>query len=149
DDMKIRAKMETLMAPINRAPDSFESIITYGHPPLKRLGEVANDMMKVQGKFNEQVNILGDAMDKLQNGMNGMNLEQMSKEMKDAIKRGLTTGGKGILGAGKGLKGIAGAIIGKGSKKSEDDQYIEEMQETLPQMLFDMLKLVKNIEEAD
>ncbi len=150
EDAEIKALMDRIMDPIDRAPESFEAIITYGHPPLKKLGDIANDMMKVQGKFNEQVNIMSAAMEKMEAGMGGMNLEQMSKQAREAIMRGLKTGGKGAVGFGKTLKGIGGAIIGKtGSKKSEDDQFIADMQDALPEMLFEMIRLVKDIENTD
>ena len=149
-DDTLKAMMEKIMDPIDKAPDSFEAIITYGHPPLRKLGDIANEMIKVQGKFNEQVNVMAGAMDKLQSGLSGMNLEKLGENTRALLKSLGEVGVKGAKGGASLIKNFFNAITGKSKKKStEEEKMIKEMQEALPEMLGEMLKLVNNIEETD
>src|SRR3990172_6801236 len=149
-DDTLKALMEKIMDPIDKAPDSFEAIITYGHPPLRKLGDIANEMIKVQGKFNEQVNVMAGAMDKLQSGLSGMNLEKLGENTRALLKSLGEVGVKGAKGGASLIKNFFNAITGKSKKKStEEEKMIKEMQEALPEMLGEMLKLVNNIEETD
>jgi hypothetical protein len=107
-DKETKLAMDRIMDAIDRAPDSFEAIITYGNPPLKKLGEIGNEMIKVQGKFNAQVNVMASAMGKLETGLQGMNMEEFGKKAREAITGVLGTGvkaGKGGFGALKNLTG--------------------------------------------
>jgi uncharacterized protein YaaN involved in tellurite resistance len=149
-DPELKAQMEKIMEPIDRAPNSFEAIITYGHPPLAELGVIANDMIRIQGKFNDQVNVMAGALDQLQNGMSGMNLEKLGENARKLLKGLGDATVKGAKGGASMVKNFFDAITGKSKKKSsEEDKMIQEMQDALPEMLTEMLKLVHNIEETD
>jgi len=143
-------QMEKVMEPIDRAPNSFEAIISYGHPPLAQLGVIANDMLKIQGKFNDQVNVMAGAFDKLQSGLAGMNLEKMGENARKLLKGLGEVTVKGAKGGANLVKNFFNALTGKGKKKTtEEEKAIQEMQDALPEMLNEMLQLVYNIEETD
>lgn len=145
----LKEDMERCMEPVDRAPDSFEAIITYGHPPLEQLGKIANDMIRVQGKFNDQVNVMAGAMQKLENGMNNMNMGQFAEATKNMLK-GLAEGTtKGAKGLGKGISGFWKSLTGSNKKATEDEKLIQQMQDQLPQMLFEMIKLVDDIAKTE
>lgn len=147
DDM--RKEMDKLMEAIDRAPDSFEAIITYGHPPLDRLGKIANDMIKVQGKFNDQVNVMAGALGQLENGLKGLNLDKFGEATQKLLKSlagGTVKGAKGIT---KAAKNIWDSLSGAKAKRGEDEKLVQEMQDALPDMLFEMLKLVDNIAKTE
>ena len=38
-DPTLKTEMEMVMGPIDRNPDSFDAVISYGHPVFERLGE--------------------------------------------------------------------------------------------------------------
>lgn len=144
-EKEIVEKMDALMDAIDRDPASFEAIISFGTAPLQELGKLSKDMLTVQGKFNDQVNIMGEAMDKLQNGMSGLNIEEFGEHAR-ALAKGLAeAGSSGVKGLGKILNGFKG----KKPVKNEHEQFIDDMQAALPDMLFEMIKLVENIKETD
>ena len=144
-DTELVEKMERIMEPIAREPDSFEAIINYGHEPLETLGKIANDMIKVQGDFNKQVNIMGSAIDRLEGGMGALNLAEIGEKTRAAAEAAI----KGAGGVLKGLADAGRAFTGKKSKKDEHEQFIESMQDALPEMLMDMIKLVNDIKETE
>jgi uncharacterized protein YaaN involved in tellurite resistance len=148
-DEDTKAEMETLMAPIDNAPDSFEAIITFGNPPLAKLGDIANQMIAVQGRFNDQVNVMANALGKLENGLKGMNLDKFGEATRKALK-GLAVGtGKGIKGTGRFLGNVWDSISGAKGKRTEDEKVVREMQDALPEMLFEMLKLVDSVQSTE
>ncbi|MBI1216844.1 MAG: hypothetical protein GC185_13660 [Alphaproteobacteria bacterium] len=145
----LKAEMEKLMDPIDKAPDSFEAIISYGNPPLDKLGKIANEMIKVQGKFNDQVNVMETAMGKLETGLKEMDLHKFGEATQKLLK-GLASGAgktaKGITGFGKSLfEGLTGAK----AKRTEDEKLVREMQDELPKMLYEMIQLVENIQQTE
>jgi uncharacterized protein YaaN involved in tellurite resistance len=148
-DPELKAEMEKFMDPIDKAPDSFESIISFGNPPLEKLGKIANDMIKVQGRFNEQVNVMETAMTKLEAGIKEMDMHKFGEATKKLLKSlgtGVGKGAKGIGGIGKSLfEGLTGAK----SKRTEDQKLLNEMQNELPKMLYEMISLVENIEQTE
>lgn len=145
----LKEEMDRAIDPIDRAPDSFEAIITYGHPPLEQLGKIANDMIKVQGKFNDQVNVMATALDKLETGMKGMNLDKFGKVTKEMLQ-GLASGaGKAGRGIGRGIKNFWDSISGANARRTEDEKLVKQMQDELPQMLFSMIKLVDDIAKTE
>lgn len=148
-DPELKAQMEKIMDPIDKAPDSFESIISYGNPPLARLGKIADDMIKVQGRFNDQVNVMATAMSQLENGLKNMDLHKFGEATQKLLK-GLASGtgkaAKGVFGVGKSLfEGLTGAK----AKRTEDEKLVNEMQDELPKMLYQMISLVENIQKTD
>lgn len=148
-DPELKEQMEKAMEPIDRNPDSFESIIQYGHPPLDRLGKIANDMIKIQGKFNEQVNVMAGALNQLEGGLKGLNLDKFGEATQKLLK-GLATGaGKGVKGISKFTKDLWEGLSGAKAKRSEDEKLVKEMQDALPEMLFEMIKLVDNIAKTE
>lgn len=148
-DPELKQEMEKIMEPIDRAPDSFEAIITYGNPPLDRLGKIANDMIKMQGKFNEQVNVMSAALGQLEGGLKNMNLDKFGEATQRAL-RSLASGTvKGAKGITKAVKNIWDGLTNKKAKMSEDEQLVREMQDALPEMLFEMIKLVDNISKTE
>jgi uncharacterized protein YaaN involved in tellurite resistance len=148
-DPELKEQMEKIMEPIDRNPDSFESIISYGHPPLDRLGKIANDMIKIQGKFNDQVNVMASALNQLEGGLKGMNLDKFGEATQKMLK-GLASGTvKGAKGITKFAKDIWEGFSGAKAKRSEDEKLVKDMQEALPEMLFEMIKLVENIQKTE
>jgi hypothetical protein len=153
-DLKAQMKelldqMEKAMDPIDKAPNSFDAIITYGHPPLAQLGAIATDMLKIQGKFNSQVNVMAGAFDKLEKGLAGMNLEKLGENARALLKGLADTGVKVGKGVGSGIKTVWNGLFGKKKKTTEEEKAIEEMQNALPEMMDEMLNLVYSVEETD
>lgn len=148
-DTELKELMEKVMEPIDKAPDSFEAIITYGHAPLEELGKIANSMIAVQTRFNDQVNVMASAMDKLQAGMKGMNLDKFADATKSLLKN-LSDAGAKTVGGGFNLgKKLVGAFTKGGNKpKSDDQKLLDEMQNALPAMLNEMVSLVDNIDKT-
>ena len=148
-DPDLRKEMEKVMEPIDRNPDSFESIISYGHPPLDRLGKIANDMIKIQGKFNEQVNVMAGALNQLEGGLKGLNLDKFGEATQKLLK-GLAGGTvKGVKGVSKFFKNLKDGLTGANAKRTEDEKLVKDMQDALPEMLFEMIKLVDNIAKTE
>lgn len=148
-DPELKAHMEKLMEPIDNAPDSFEAIITYGNPPLVRLGEIANDMIKVQGKFNDQVNVMSTALGKLETGLKDMNLDSFGEATRKLLKGMAHGAGSGAKGIGKFLSSVKDSLTGAKAKRTEDEKVVREMQDALPEMLYEMIKLVENISKTE
>lgn len=148
-DPDLKAEMEKIMDPIDRNPDSFEAIISYGHPPLDRLGKIANDMIKVQGKFNEQVNVMASALNQLEGGLKNMNLDKFGEATQKLLKGMVSGAGKGVKGVSKVVKDLWEGLTGKNAKRTEDEKLVKEMQDALPEMLFEMIRLVDNIQKTE
>lgn len=148
-DPDLKAEMEKVMEPIDRNPDNFESIISYGNPPLAKLGNIANDMIKVQGKFNDQVNVMSTALGKLETGLKDMDLDSFGEATRKLLK-GLAHGaGSGAKGIGKFFSNVKDSLTGAKAKRTEDEKVVREMQDALPEMLYEMIKLVDNIGKTE
>jgi len=147
-DPDLKKEMEKVMEPVDRNPDSFESIISFGHPPLDRLGKIANDMIKIQGKFNEQVNVMAGALNQLEGGLKGLNLDKFGEATQKLLK-GLAGTVKGVKGVSKFFKNLKDGLTGANAKRSEDEKLVKDMQDALPEMLFEMIKLVDNIAKTE
>ena len=119
---ELKAGMERVMEAIDRNPDSFEAVVSYGHPPLDTLGKVANGLIAIQTKFNQQVKAVEQALKTLDGGLKGLHLD---------------TFGEAVV---KALKGQAGPATTK---------VIEDMVAALPKMLTDINGLVDNVDKTD
>src|SRR5690606_27395153 len=148
-DPELKAHMEKLMDPIDQAPDSFEAIITYGNAPLVRLGDIANDMIKIQGKFNDQVNVMSTALGKLETGLKDMDLDTFGEATRKLLKSMAHGAGTGAKGIGKFLSNVKDSLTGAKAKRTEDEKVVREMQDALPEMLYEMIKLVDNIAKTE
>ncbi len=148
-DPQTKADMEKIMEPIDRNPDSFEAIISYGHPPLANLGKIANDMIKMQGRFNEQVNVMAGALGQLETGLKGLNFDKFGEATQKLLKGMVGGGVKGVKGVTKFTKDLWDGLTGKAAKRTEDEKLVKEMQDALPEMLFEMIKLVDNISKTE
>jgi len=148
-DPELKSYMEKLMEPIDNAPDSFESIITYGNAPLVKLGEIANDMIKIQGKFNDQVNVMSTALGKLETGLKDMDLDTFGEATRKLLKSMAHGAGSGAKGIGKFLTNVKDSLTGAKAKRTEDEKVVREMQDALPEMLYEMIKLVDNISKTE
>lgn len=148
-DQELKDEMIKIMDPIDRNPDSFEAIISYGHPPLDRLGKIANDMIKIQGKFNDQVNVMAVALNQLEGGLKGMNLDKFGEATQKLLKNLGTGTVKGVKGVTKFAKDLWEGLTGAKAKRTEDEKLVKEMQDALPEMLFEMVKLVENIQKTE
>lgn len=148
-DPDLKKEMEKIMEPVDRNPDSFESIISYGHPPLDRLGKIANDMIKIQGRFNEQVNVMAGALNQLEGGLKGLNLDKFGEATQKLLKS--LAGGtvKGVKGVSKFFKELKDSVTGAKAKRTEDEKLVKEMQDALPEMLINMIQLVDNIAKTE
>jgi uncharacterized protein YaaN involved in tellurite resistance len=148
-DPDLKKEMEKVMEPIDRNPDSFESIISFGFPPLDRLGKIANDMIKIQGKFNEQVNVMAGALNQLEGGLKGLNLDKFGEATQKLLK-GLAGGTvRGVKGVSKFFVDLKDSLTGAKAKRTEDEKLVKDMQDALPEMLFEMIKLVDNIAKTE
>lgn len=147
-DAELKALMEKVMEPIDRAPDSFEAIITYGHPPLEELGKVANSMIAVQTRFNDQVNVMASAMQQLQTGMKSMNFDKFADATKSMLKNLTDAGAKTVSGGFSIGKKLVGAFTGGNKPKTDDQKLLDEMQNALPAMLNEMIRLVDDIDKT-
>lgn len=148
-DAELKAEMEKIMDPIDRNPDNFESIIGYGNPPLKKLGDVANDMIKIQGKFNDQVNVMSTALGKLETGLKDMKLDSFGEATRKLLKGMAHGAGSGAKGIGKFLSSVKDSLTGAKAKRTEDEKVVREMQDALPEMLYEMITLVENISKTE
>lgn len=146
---RLLEEMEKAMEPIERAPDSFEAIITYGHPPLDKLGKIANEMIKVQGKFNTQVNVMAGAMDKLQTGIQSLGIDKFGDATKKLLGGLVEGGAKGAKGLGRGVKSVWDSFFKSKANNTEDEKLLQEMQDKLPEMLFEMIKLVDTMAQTE
>jgi uncharacterized protein YaaN involved in tellurite resistance len=106
-------------------------------------------MIKVQAKFDEQLNVMGKAMNSLQKGMTGLNFEKMGENAKKLMKGLTETTVKGGNGIGKMFKGLVDGLSGAKSKRSEEETLIKEMQDLLPAMVDEMLTLVDNLGKTE
>jgi len=145
----LRKEMLRIMDPIDKAPNSFEAVISYGNAPLDKLGKVANEMIRVQTKFNNEVNVMASAFDKLENGIKDMNLDTFGEATRKALQGMAGAAGTGVKGVGKFMRSMWDSVSGAKAKRTEDEKVVKEMQEALPQMLEDLLKMVKNIENTE
>ncbi len=148
-DAELRGLMDRVIAPIDAAPDSFEAIIDYGHPPLEELGKVANQMIAVQTRFNSQVNVMADAMTSLQSGLQGMNLHKFADATKNVLKGFADAGAKTVGGSFSIGKKLVNAFKGGNKPKEEDQKLIEEMQTALPAMLSEMVRLTDDLSKTE
>lgn len=148
-DEELRKQMIKIMDPIDKAPNSFEAIISFGNPPLEKLGKVANEMISVQTKFDNEVNVMASAFNKLENGIKDMNLDTFGEATRKALKGMAGAAGSGVKGVGNFMRGMWDSVSGAKAKRTEDEKVVKEMQEALPQMLEDLLKMVKNIENTE
>lgn len=147
-DAELKELMEKVMEPIDKSPDSFEAIITYGHAPLEELGKIANSMIAVQTRFNDQVNVMASAMDKLQTGMKGMSMDKFADATKNLLKGLSDAGAKTVSGGFNIGKRLAKAFTGGNKPKTDDEKLLEEMQNALPAMLNEMIRLVDDIDKT-
>ncbi len=148
-DEDLRKEMVKIMDAIDKAPNSFEAIINYGNAPLDKLGKVANEMIRVQTKFNNEVNVMATAFGKLEDGIKDMNLDTFGEATRKALQGMAGAAGSGVKGVTKMMRGMWDAVSGAKAKRTEDEKVVKEMQEALPQMLEDLLKMVKNIENTE
>lgn len=148
-DEDLRKEMLKIMDPIDKAPNSFEAIINFGNAPLDKLGKVANEMIRVQTKFNNEVNVMATAFNKLEDGIKEMNLDTFGEATRKALQGMAGAAGSGVKGVTKMMRGMWDAVSGAKAKRTEDEKVVKEMQEALPQMLEDLLKMVKNIENTE
>ena len=148
-DEELRKEMLKVMDPIDKAPNSFEAIIGYGNAPLDKLGKVANEMIRVQTKFNNEVNVMATAFGKLEDGIKDMNLDTFGEATRKALQGMAGAAGTGVKGVTKMVRGMWDTVSGAKAKRDEDEKVVKEMQEALPQMLEDLLKMVKNIENTE
>lgn len=148
-DEDLKQQMERIMQPIDRNPDSFDAIITYGHPPLEDLGKIANSMIAVQSRFNDQVNVMASAMSQLQEGLQGMRLDKFGEATQKLLKGMVNTGAKGVKGTFGFGKKLLDGLTGASAKRTEDEKLVQEMQNALPQMLNEMVRLVDSISKTE
>lgn len=148
-DADLKALMDRAMDPIDKNPQSFEAIVTYGNAPLEELGKIANQMITVQSRFNAQVNVMASAIEQLQSGMQGMNLDKFAEATKNMLKGMASVGVKGARGGFNFGKGLIEKFTGAGKNKGEDEKLVEEMQRALPNMLNEMIRLVDEISKTE
>ena len=147
-DPELKAEMEKLMEAIDVKPDSFESILNYGNPPLEELGAVASEMIKVQARFNNEVNVMAGAVDKLQQGLKGMSFDKFAESTKNLLSSVVDAGAK-TVGGGFNLGKKLAKVFSKSSKpKTEDEKLLADMQEALPVMLNEMVSLVDSVDQT-
>lgn len=147
-DPELKALMEKIMDPIDKNPDSFEAILTYGQAPLEELGKIANSMIAVQTRFNDQVNVMASAMQKLETGMKGMNLDKFADATKNLLKSLGNAGAKTVSGGFNLGAKLAKAFTGGNKPKTDDQKLLDEMQNALPAMLSEMIALVDDIDKT-
>lgn len=147
-DDELKKEMDRVMDAIDREPHSFEAIITYGHPPLEELGKIANSMIAVQTRFNDQVNVMASAMQQLQTGLKGMSLDKFADATKNMLKNLTDAGAKTVSGSFNIGKKLVGAFTGGNKPKTDDQQLLDEMQNALPAMLSEMIRLVDDIDKT-
>lgn len=148
-DDELKAAMDKVMEPIDKSPDSFEAIITFGNEPLDKLGKIANQMITVQSRFNAQVNVMASAMEKLESGMREMNMEKFAEATKRMLKNVAGVGVKGVKGGFSLGKGLVDMFTGASKNKGDDQKLVEEMQQALPTMLNEMIRLVDEITKTE
>jgi uncharacterized protein YaaN involved in tellurite resistance len=146
---ELKAEMEQVMSAIDNAPDDFDAVMQYGFPPIEELGKLADGMLKVQGKFDAEVNVMADALTKMQGTLSSMGLEKLAEATKSMALGIVDVGAKGAKGLGKLTKGIWETVSGKRSKQTEDQKLIEEMQNNLPALMLEMFKMTDNIAKTE
>ena len=106
-------------------------------------------MIKIQGKFNDQVNVMAGALNQLEGGLKGLNLDKFGEATQKLLK-GLAGGTvKGVKGVSKFFKNLKDGLTGANAKRTEDEKLVKDMQDALPEMLFEMIKLVDNIAKTE
>jgi hypothetical protein len=146
---ELKEKMEKVMDPIDRTPESFEVIIAYGVAPIEQLGKIAKESLRIQSQFSDQVKVMNIAMNDIDKVFS---MDKMT-EFGGLIKKGLKSVGEAGAKAGKGLfngvSKLVKAISGADRKKTEEDKQIDEMLASLPQMYNEMTKMSKNLKAAE
>ena len=56
---------------------------------------------------------------------------------------------KGVKGVSKVVKDLWDGLTGKNAKRSDDEKLVKDMQDALPEMLFEMIRLVDNIQKTE
>lgn len=143
DDLK--EEMERVMAPIGAAPDSFEAIITFGTQPLIKLGKIGEDLLKIQGSFDESINVVHDAWKELHGGANSLGLEKITKNARSALKGAAAAGAAAGKGIGKAIGKAWDVLSGAAKKRSEEEKAVREIQDAIPNLLKEMKKLVDRV----
>ena len=83
----IKIEMEKAMDAIDRAPDSFEAVISFGTEPLQELGKVATDMTRLRSEIGRQVTAVCDILHNLERGLRDMKLETLGEDASKLLKR--------------------------------------------------------------
>ncbi|MEZ0225947.1 MAG: toxic anion resistance protein [Alphaproteobacteria bacterium] len=122
----LQLEMNKVMDAIDRTPDSFEAIISFGHPAIDRLGKLANEMIKVQGKFNNEVNVVAGALSSLETGLKGVDFDKLGQS---TVKL---------------LKGLA-----EGNATEDDRKQLADLQTALPKMLDEIIRQVDGLAGTD
>ena len=152
-DGDLKVEMERIMKPISLNPDSFEAIITYGHEPLKDLGVIADQLISVQARFDSQVNVMGDAMEKLQNAFSKHGIKDIGEAAKNLADAALNAGAKTVGSGFKMGKGVLDSLTGakkkRDAKRVEEEKMLENLQTKIPDMMREMKTLTESIADIE
>ncbi len=146
---ELRAQMQKLMQPIDTDPTSFQAIVTFGNEPLEELGKVATAMVAVQRRFGEQVNVFDTNVDRFGKTVKSWDLGKAGEAIKNGAKEMANAGVKGVVGGVKLGKGFLDAVTGANKRRAEDEKLIAEMQNNLPAMYDQMIRLVDDIYKTE
>ncbi|MEZ0262110.1 MAG: toxic anion resistance protein [Alphaproteobacteria bacterium] len=72
---KVKKSMEQVMEAIDKAPDSFEAVISYGAPAMEKLAKIMNGAGELQSKVSDKVDGFADTLRGVETNLKGMNLD--------------------------------------------------------------------------
>jgi hypothetical protein len=93
--------------------------------------------------------VMAGALNQLEGGLKGLNLDKFGEATQKLLK-GLAGGTvKGVKGVTKFFKNLKDGLTGANAKRTEDEKLVKDMQDALPEMLFQMIALVDNIAKTE
>lgn len=143
------AKMEKYLSPLAHAPDDFNVVMNYGQDPIEKLGKVGMQMIDVQGKFEGEVNVMAGAIQQLKTGIDKLGIENMGEKTRAALEGLVDTSVKGVKGLGSFTKGLWDTVSGKKAKRTEDQKLVDDMQNSIPDLLKEMIKMVDSLDRTE
>lgn len=144
DMAEIVAKMTKFMEAIDKAPDDFDAINSFGADAVKKIGVASQNSINVQKKFNGSLNTMKAAQDELE--------KSGFKEFVEGGKKLLTAGKDAGAATLSGIGKLFNKMFAKKEKeedKSEATRAREELDKTLPKMMQSMNTILAKIERSD
>lgn len=148
-DDELRAQMDRLIDPIDRAPDNFDLIISWGSKPQQDLKKVAKQILEASAKLNDAVRTVDIKMAEVERGFveSGISGFMDAFKMAKSGTKAVAKGGASIIG--RMFSAVKEAATGASRKRTPEQEEIHNLVTRIPEMFQATVTLLSSLDQAE